>query len=139
MKKILVICIIAMLFSCKKETVITNNSELWVKLGASIEKIEISFIGVDNKNRHYYLDFKYANNVFVPNIKQVDYNGKWTLLNVSQFHCDGLAVHYNNKIYKTRGFYLGERRFVEIDLTVGGEISVTDTDISILDRTVYVN
>ena len=142
MKKLFLFLFLAsLLFSCKKEILRTNNTELWLKVGSSIENLDISFVGIDTKNKHHPYDVKYSNGVFTPIIKQVNDNidgGVWALVNVSQNQSDEIVVSYNGKTYKTRGFYLGERRFIEIVLTLNGDVNIHDSDISIIDRIIYV-
>jgi hypothetical protein len=142
MKKIfLFLVLISLFFSCKKEIIRTNNTELWFKAGNSIESLDISFVGMDTNGKKHSYNVKYSNSVFNPNIKQVKDNiggGVWTLVNVSQMESDEIIVTYNGKIYKTRGFYLGERRFMEVVLTLSGDVNVNDCDISTIDRIIYV-
>ena len=143
MKKFfLFLLLVSLFFSCKKEIIRTNNTELWVKVGAGIDNLEFSFVGIDTKNKHHSYDVKYSNGVFTPSsIKQVNDNrdgGAWSLINVSQNQSDEIVVSYKGKIYKTRGFYLGERRFIEIVLTLNGDVNISDNDISMIDRTIYV-
>jgi hypothetical protein len=142
MKKIfLFLFFIVLFFSCKKEIIKTNNTELWLKVGESIENLDISFVGTDTKNKHHDYDVKYANGVFVPSVKQVKDNldeGFWTLVHVSQNESDEIVVSCNGQNYKTRGFYLGERRFMEIQITLSGDVNINDYDISMIDRVIYV-
>ena len=140
-KTFLFLLFISLFFSCKKEIILANNTELWVKVGAGIDKLEISYYAVDTKNKCHFYDVKYSNGVYSPTIKQVRDNrdgGVWTLVNVSQNRSDEIMVSYNGKVYLTRGFYFGERRFLEIVLTLGGEVIINDNDISITDQVIYV-
>lgn len=142
MKKIfLFLFLFLILFSCKKEVFKTNNTELWLKVGSSIEKLDITFDGIDHKNKHHCFDVKYENGVFDPTIKELNYTleeGLWTLVHVSQLESDEIIVSYKGENYKTRGFYLGERRFMEIETSSGGEINFNDCDIDMIDRLIFV-
>lgn len=142
MKKIfLLFLILLFLMSCKKEIIYMNNTELWLKVGAGIDKLELSFVGIDTKDKQHSYVVKYLNNIVTPTIKQITDNkdGKiWVLVHTSLEKSDEIVITYNNKEYKTRGFYLGERRFLEIVLTLSGEVNVNDNDISIIDKIIYI-
>jgi archaellin len=140
-KLFLFLLFISLFFSCKKEIILAKNTELWVKVGAGIDKLELSFVAIDTKNKQHFYDVKYSNGVFNSAIKQVRDNrdgGVWTLVNVSQNQSHEIMVSYNGKTYLTRGFYFGERRFLEIVLTLGGKVIINDNDISITDQEIYV-
>lgn len=145
MKKIFLFLFLSSLFfSCKKENIETNNTELWIKVSSSIESLNISFAGINTKGKQHSYNVEYLNGVFTPTIKQVRDDrdgGVWFLVYTSLEKSDEVVVTYNNKEYKTRGFYLGERRFMEIVLstpTVNGEINTVDYDITQINRTVWV-
>jgi hypothetical protein len=142
MKKLfLFLFLISLFFSCKKESIRTNNNELWLKAGDSIENLDISFVGIDTKNKHHPYDVKYSKGVFTPIVRQVNDNidgGVWALVNVSQNQSDEIVVSCNGKTYKTRGFHFGERRFIKIVLTLNGCVNVIDYDITMIDETIYV-
>jgi len=84
----------------------------------------------------------YVKGVFTPTIKQVNDNkegGIWTLVYFSLEESDGITFSYNGKEFKTRGFFRGERRFIEVLLTPKGDLSGTDYDISQIDRIIYID
>ncbi|MDA3802638.1 MAG: hypothetical protein PF488_01930 [Patescibacteria group bacterium] len=142
MKKFLIIFLIGITtLSCKKEMTRINNTELWLKVDSSIEELDISFIGIDKKDRDCPYDIKYLNGIYTPNsIKKIHGDGPepWELIHVSQNYSEEIVVTYKNKDYKTRGFYLGERRFMEIIIPLSGEIVIQEVDISMIDRLIYV-
>lgn len=142
MKKLfLFLFLISLFFSCKKESIRTNNIELWLKAGSSIENLDISFVGIDTKNEQHPYDVKYSKGVFTPIVRQVNDSidgGVWALVNVSQNQSDEIVVSYNGETYKTRGFHFGEKRFIKIVLTLNGDVNINDCDISIIDKTIYV-
>lgn len=129
------------LMSCKKEIIYMNNTELWLKVGAGIDKLELSFVGIDTKDKHHSYVVKYLNGVVTPTIKLVKDNkdgNMWVLVHTSLEKLDEIVVTYNNKSYKISGLYLEERRFVELLLTVSGELGFTDYDVSMIDKIIYV-
>lgn len=142
MKKIFqFLFLISLLFSCQKETIIISKTELWIKVGSSIENLDISFIGTDIQNIEHLYDVKYSDGVFTPSIKQAIDNvdgGAWFLVYSSLEKSDEIVVTYNNKAYITRGFYFGERRFMEIISTLNGDGNINEYDITIIDRVIFV-
>lgn len=129
------------LFSCKKEKIYTNNSELWLKVDSSIESLDISFNRIDTKGKSLTFSVNYNNGIFTPVIKEVKElrDGKnWNLVYSGLDKSNEIIVSYNGKEYKTRGFYLGERRCLEISLVLSGDIDITDYDISMIDQEIYV-
>jgi len=147
MKTFLLLLILFLSFSCKKENIYVNNfisinnSELWLKVTGPVENLDISFTSQNIKNQERSYTVKYLSGVFTPLVKQVKDNkdgGYWTLVHLALDKSDEIVVFHNNKKYKTRGFYLGEKRFMEIVLTFNGELGVTDYDISQIEKIIYI-
>jgi len=149
MKRIfLFLTIMIFFFSCKKESVETNNnSELWLKVDNSIGSLNVSFVGTNAKNEQHSYVVYYKNGIFSSTIKQAkDKDGKdWVLVNSSSEKCAEIVVtckdndNNKDKEHKTRGFNPGEKRFIEVVLALDGSFNVIDYDITMIDKTIFVN
>lgn len=139
--------LISLFFSCKKESIETNNNaELWLKVDNSIGSLNVSFVGTNANNEQHSYVIYYNNGVFSSTIKEAKDKdgGVWVLINNSSEKSAEIVVTCDegdddkDKEHKAKGFKPGEKRFIDVVLTLNGSFNVIDYDITTIGRTIYV-
>jgi hypothetical protein len=142
----LVLALVLSLFgSCKKKgtDLSSTPSQLWLRVNNNVPEFSIEFIGQDAKN--YFKDYSvtYSNNELSPNLRTAIDNTKnetWVMVYKSLDKTDEISLQLSGetKIYKSKGFGHGEKRFVEISCNSGGVISVQDRDITTISKIIWI-
>jgi hypothetical protein len=142
MKNLFWLLVPLLLFSCEKDELDTSNSELWLKVGSSIESLVVSFTGENAGDVQNSYVINYTMGAFDSEIKvakDTRDGEEWTLVHTSNEKSGEIVVTSNNKQYKTTGFGFKEKRLLEITESLEGEITIHECDITMIEQIIWVN
>ncbi|GEM_PF-2233437 len=139
--------VIFIAFSCKKTDTPTDSgsSQLWIKVDQAIPDFKITLKLQDNKNRMIDYNVSYSDKTFNPNLKTITVSDNntsdtWILVYKDFDRTDEISLQLKDgKILKTKGFEFKEIRLIEVIPDVNGSYSVVDSDISIIEKIIYVD
>jgi hypothetical protein len=142
MKDLFWLCVLLLLFSCDKDELDASNSELWLKVGSSIESLVVSFTGENagDVQNSYVINYNMgAFDSAIKVAKDTRDGEEWTLVHTSNEKSGEIVVTSNNKQYKTTGFGFKEKRLLEITESLEGEITIHECDITMIEQIIWVN
>jgi hypothetical protein len=145
-KTICLICLLISIFSCKKDQSQPDSgtSQLWLKVDQAVPDFKISLKCTSLQNKETIYTISYQDQDLSPKLKSVSVDGQnqsetWVLVYKDFDQTDEIEVRLDNgKVYKTRGFERKEKRLIELVSTVPGSVNFVDRDISILEKTIWV-
>jgi len=131
------------ILSCKKDNTQPDSatSQLWVKVDNSVPDFTMTLKCADAKNNVSDYTITYTDKNLSPNLKSavVGTNDTWIQVYKSFGRTDEITLQLSNgKVYKTKGFEFKEKRVIEVVSTSAGSVNVIDRDISIIEKTIWV-
>lgn len=146
-KAIYLIIILLSLFSCKKEneSISSETSQLWLKVDQSVPDFTMSLKCANLQNTERDYTISYQDKTLSPNLKSAETgsNGKssaWIMVYKAFDRTDEITIQLSNgKVYKTKGFEYKEKRVIELVSTSQGSVNAIDRDISVIEKTIWVD
>jgi hypothetical protein len=144
------ICLFILLFSllsCNKDdaTSDSGDSQLWLKVDHSVPDFTMTLKCTDARNNENIYLITYADNTLSPDLKSVEVgsNGAydtWIQVYKAFGRTDEITLQLSNsKVCKTKGFEFKEKRVIEVVSSSTGLVNVVDRDISIIEKTIWVD
>lgn len=144
MNKILFLFLLSFLLcSCESDLNIFKekyrDSELWFTVDNKIDNLDITFETKSEKGKTELCKVLYRDKKLLPcygHFTSAKDGKNWSLVCYGQKVSGDISITYNGKNYKTRGFNLGERRYIEVVLTYEGGINIINYDITQIEKIV---
>jgi hypothetical protein len=145
-KTLIVMLLFFAINACKKDKIEPEDgsSQLWVKVDQTVPDFTLSLKCADINRTTKDYTVTWQNQTLSPNLKVVENSSAgsssgWVQVYRSFDRSDEITVQLSNgKTYRTRGFEFREKRVIEIVSTLPGSLSIVDHDISIIEKTVWV-
>ena len=141
------IILLVSLFSCKKDnsTISSETSQLWLKVDQSVPDFTMTLKCADLKNTEHDYTITYQDKALNPSLKSVSgepnaTGSAWILVYKAFDRSDEITIQLaNGKVYKTKGFEYKEKRVIELVSTSKGTVNAIDRDISIIEKTIWID
>lgn len=142
-KTICLIFLFLTILSCKKDDTQPDSetSQLWLKVDQSVPDFTMTLKCADLKNNENLYTVTYAGKTFSPNLKSavVGTNDTWIQVYKAFDRTNEITLQLaNGQVYKTRGFEFKEKRVIEV-VSREGSVNMVDRDISIIEKTIWVD
>jgi hypothetical protein len=146
-KTVCLIILLLSILSCKKDSTQPDSgtSQLWLKVDQSVPDFTMTLKCADLKNTERNYTITWAEQTLSPNLKKVEVGSNeskdsWVQVYRAFDRSDEITIELSNgKVYKTKGFEYKEKRVIEVVSTVSGSVNVIDRDISIIEKTIWVD